>query len=391
MMTFYTQSLSAQVAITTVFSILVLISVVGNILACIVILANRSMRTPMNYLILNLALADIMVVSFVTPRFIFIHAFDHPDGLLGTLICKLFTGSNFSWLGGSASVYSLVAISVERYFAVVHPYGNRGKLTMKRVKYVIAGCWVLAVAFNLPLFFTMQYNPEIDFCTEYWPAMWMARVYSTSWLIFFGALPIALMTVLYARVVRRLWFKRDQGSRVTQAAVLKSRKRVTKMVITVSLVYSVTWFPVLIIYMLNYFHDSQQYGNIVYIIGIVIVTFNSCVNPFVYVFVNERFRNHLKRLFRLPCQGANRMNLERGEPTNDGADSSSQHHRPAIYVVAQELACVICDCCRALLITIFAEMPPHTASRRETITFRWKAKNDDLRSPMGLNNIVIIG
>ena len=235
-MTFYTQSLSAQIAITTVFSILVLISVVGNILACIVILANRSMRTPMNYLILNLALADIMVVSFVTPRFIFIHAFDHPDGLLGTLICKLFTGSNFSWLGGSASVYSLVAISVERYFAVVHPYGNRGKLTMKRVKYVIAGCWVLAVAFNMPLFFTMQYNPEIDFCTEYWPAMWMARVYSTSWLIFFGALPIALMTVLYARVVRRLWFKRDQGSRVTQAAVLKSRKRVTKMVITVSYV-----------------------------------------------------------------------------------------------------------------------------------------------------------
>ena len=233
--------------------------------------------------------------------------------------------------------------------------------------------------------------------------------------------------------------------------------------------------------MLNYFHDSQQYGNIVYIIGIVIVTFNSCVNPFVYVFVNERFRNHLKRLFRLPCQGANRMNLERGEPTNDGADSSSQHHRPAIYVVAQELgkrcksrsiavcfhrlqadfsknmrksanfrqegylfascrvrdkgkksespwrnelldnsiivnqkfvspkaqvnkyfsitflycvitsACVICDCCRALLITIFAEMPLLTASRRETITFRWKAKNDDLRSPMGLSNIVIIG
>ncbi|PFX30871.1 Allatostatin-A receptor [Stylophora pistillata] len=183
----------------------------------------------------------------------------------------------------------------------------------------------------------MQYNPGIDFCTEYWPAMWMARVYSTSWLILFGALPIALMTGLYTRVVKRLWFKKAQGSRVTQAAVLKSRKRVTKMVITVSLVYSITWFPVLIIYMLNYFHDSQKYGNIVYIVGIVIVTLNSCVNPFVYVFVNERFRNHLKRLFRLPCH-ANQTNLERGDPTNDGVDSSSQYQRPAIYVAAQELA-----------------------------------------------------
>lgn len=233
-MTIYTESLLAQIVITTLFSVLVLVGVIGNLLSCIVILTNRSMRTPMNYLILNLAVADIMVVSFVAPRFIFIHAFDHPDGIFGTLICKLFTGSNFSWLGGSASVYSLVAISVERYFAVVHPYGNRGKLTLKKLKYVILACWVLAVVFNLPLFLTVYYNEKIDFCTEYWPDIWLARAYSTAWLVCFGALPVGLMTGLYARVIRRLWFKPEHGHRVTQAAVLKSRKRVTKMVITVS-------------------------------------------------------------------------------------------------------------------------------------------------------------
>ena len=232
-MSIYTESLTAQISITTVFTILVLVGVVGNALSCVVILANRSMRTPMNYLILNLAVADIIVVAFVAPRFILIHAFEHPDGFLGSLICKVFTGSNFSWLGGSASVFSLVAISVERYFAIIHPYGNR-KLTMKKLKYVVWACWVLAVVFNLPLFLTMQYNKEINFCTEFWPEPWMSRVYSTAWLVLFGVIPIVLMSVLYCRVIRRLWIRPEKSPRVTQAAILKSRKRVTKMVIAVS-------------------------------------------------------------------------------------------------------------------------------------------------------------
>ncbi|XP_074637820.1 allatostatin-A receptor-like [Acropora palmata] len=310
-MTIYTTSLAAQVSITTVFSVLVLVGVIGNTLSCLVIILNRSMRTPMNYLILNLALADIMVTLFIAPRFIFIHSFDHPRGLTGSIICKFFTGGNFSWMGGSASVFSLVAISVERYFAVVHPYKTRGKLTTKKLHYVILACWVVAIVFNLPLFFIINYNEKIDFCTEYWPEEWMAKAYSSSWLVLFGVIPIALMTALYVRVIRRLWIKPQDGPRVTQAAVLKSRKRVTKMVIMVSAVYAITWFPVLIIYMLNYYYKDQHYGNVTYVIAIVIVTFNSCVNPFVYAFCNGRFRSHLKKLFAFTCLKANQIRLER--------------------------------------------------------------------------------
>ncbi|XP_068674668.1 neuropeptide FF receptor 1-like [Montipora foliosa] len=328
-MTIYTTSLAAQVSITTVFTFLVLVGVVGNTLCCLVIITNRSMRTPMNYLILNLALADIMVTMFIAPRFIFIHTFDHPLGLAGSIICKLFTGGNFSWLGGSASVFSLVAISVERYFAVVHPYGSRGKLTIKKVKFVAVACWVFAIIFNLPLFFIVHYNEEIAFCTEYWPEKWMPQVYSTAWFVVFGVIPIAVMCALYVRVIRRLWIKPQNGPRVTQAAVLKSRKRVTKMVIMVSAVYAITWFPVLIIYKLNYYYEDQEYGNVTYIIGIVIVTFNSCVNPFVYAFCNERFRNHLKKLFNIPCLKQNQIQLEREQRQTRMAttDSSNSQNR----------------------------------------------------------------
>ena len=111
-------------------------------------------RTPMNFLLLNLAVADMMVALFITPRFILSHFFTHPDGKTGTLFCKLLTGGNFTWTGGAASVFTLVAIAFERYYAVIYPYGNKGKLTynklmvsetecvwMRRMSWVNLNCW----------------------------------------------------------------------------------------------------------------------------------------------------------------------------------------------------------------------------------------------------------
>ena len=88
----------------------------------------------MNYLLVNLALADIMVALFITPQFILIHTFKHPDGMAGTLLCKLLTGGNLMWTGATASAFSLIVIAFERYYAVIYPYGNKGKLTIAKLK-----------------------------------------------------------------------------------------------------------------------------------------------------------------------------------------------------------------------------------------------------------------
>ena len=77
---------------------------------------------------------------------------------------------------------------------------------------------------------------------------------------------------------------------------MKVRKRVTKMVLAVSIIYGLCWMPNLTIYALNYFSPSQTYGDVTYITSIVLVTCNSTVNPFIYVFVNQKFRRKIKSL-----------------------------------------------------------------------------------------------
>ena len=56
--------MSAEVVFKTVFSLLFATDLVGNTLVILVILDTRSMKTAMNYLLLNLAVADMMACSF---------------------------------------------------------------------------------------------------------------------------------------------------------------------------------------------------------------------------------------------------------------------------------------------------------------------------------------
>ena len=74
------------------------------------------------------------VATFFLPQYIFIHAFTHPDGVTGDAFCKLLTGGNLAWVGGAASVFTLVTIAIERYYAVMYPHGNKGKLTNRKLK-----------------------------------------------------------------------------------------------------------------------------------------------------------------------------------------------------------------------------------------------------------------
>ena len=90
-------------------------------------------RVPVNYLLVNLAVADIMYASFITPQYILSHTFTHPDGVTGTVFCRLLTGGNFAWVGAASSVFTLANISIERYYAVMYPLGNKGKLTERKL------------------------------------------------------------------------------------------------------------------------------------------------------------------------------------------------------------------------------------------------------------------
>ena len=83
---------------------------------------------------MNLAVADITFAVFLASKFILNHTFTHPDGGAGKALCRLLTGGTLGWLGGVSSAFTLMVIAVERYFVVMYPHGNKGRLTKRKLK-----------------------------------------------------------------------------------------------------------------------------------------------------------------------------------------------------------------------------------------------------------------
>ena len=116
------------------------------------------LRIPVNYLILNLAVADLTTAILFTPEVILSHISSHPEGVTGMVLCSLLTDSTFAWIGGGSSVITLVAITVERYYAVIYPLGNKGNLTtcklkvchssFKKQKQILFKCYLVLEAYR---------------------------------------------------------------------------------------------------------------------------------------------------------------------------------------------------------------------------------------------------
>ena len=91
-------------------------------------------RIPINFLLVNLAIADALYATFVTPETFLKITPTHPGGTIGAVLCKLVTGGCLAWIAATSSVITLGAIAAERYFAVIYPAGNVGKLTKRKLK-----------------------------------------------------------------------------------------------------------------------------------------------------------------------------------------------------------------------------------------------------------------
>ena len=299
-MSLYKYSEAAQRGITAAFCFLVIADLVGNSLVCAVVLRNRIMRTPVNYLLVNLAAADMTVALFIAARYIFTLIFSHPKGTAGDVLCQLITGEPFVWVGALASAYSLVCIALERYLAIKFPYDERKRITTTKLKRIVVLVWVLAVLWNMPLFMYARYNPISEFCLFQWPTANFSQIHSPVAGIVFVVLPIATMSYLYSKLVYKLWFRPTSTSTIAQQTKLRYCKKSARLVVTVSVIYSVCWIPNLVVYVFSSFSKQQLYSA-VHTTSIVLVTLNSSINPVLYSWQSGRFRKHILALLPFPC------------------------------------------------------------------------------------------
>ncbi|XP_068755132.1 tachykinin-like peptides receptor 86C [Montipora capricornis] len=284
---------SISITIATVQCLIAITSIAGNLLVCAVE-TRRDMRTPFNYLLLNLAVVDIVYPTFLFTCFVYHYSLNNPDAMPGNAIC-LSLGT-LAGTGAICSVFTLIAIARERYWAVVRPLSIQRKLTWRQLKVIIPGTWILAVVLNSSGFVIQSFGREIAVrsCNLFWDDKKLQKAYYLIYTTFVGISSL-LLNGYYSIVVYTLWFKcDDQEERPYQRqGVLKVRKRVTLMVLSVTTLFEITWISNYVIHVLKVF-GLCTVSDVAVSIAYSLLAFNSAVNPFAYALINQRFRERMK-------------------------------------------------------------------------------------------------
>ena len=300
-------SLTTTVTFQVLFGISIASSLFGNTLIILVVSFHRRLQTPMNCLLANLALADFLVGFFSLPRTILNGLSDaHPGGLGGDILCKTLTNGNFIYLAAVASILTLMFIAWERYYAVIHPYSSRGRINAKKLRLFVAISWVAAFGVESLPFWVVKFDEKSKSCFYNWSDT-LRTTDLVIWCIVLGLVPLGVEAGLYSRVVYRLWGGNTQTVNISQRSLMLQRKRLTKLVLTITIVNVVLCLPIDIYYLVECFAgksvavDTGSWAPVFRSVAHLMLVLNAAVNPVIYAVQDRKFRRYMWRALKNRC------------------------------------------------------------------------------------------
>ncbi|XP_074546740.1 neuropeptide FF receptor 2-like [Halichoeres trimaculatus] len=325
---FYLHKSSVAAVFTVSYLLIFAVCMVGNGMVCFIVLRSKNMRTVTNLFILNLAISDLLVGIFCMPTTLV-------DNIItgwpfGSVLCKL--SGMVQGISVSASVFTLVAIAVDRFRCIVYPF--KQKLTIPTSKLIIVVIWVLAVSIMCPSAVMLQVTKEhtvkivlghndtqpFYWCRENWPNQEMRKIYTTILFANIYLAPLSLIVIMYARIgftlskttvlsVRGSGSDSEKGAGNNKSNVegrhvtSKKKTRVIMMLLVVASLFILSWLPLWTLMMLSDYaslteHQYRVINIYVYPFAHWLAFFNSSVNPIIYGFFNENFRRGFQAAFK---------------------------------------------------------------------------------------------
>ncbi|XP_071764028.1 galanin receptor 2a [Centroberyx gerrardi] len=284
-----------SVVISLVYSIIFLVGTVGNSLVLAVLFRNGQMNTKTtNLFILNLAIADLCFIVFCVPFQATIYTMD--EWVFGPVVCKVVHFIIF--LTMYASIFTLAAVSLDRYLAICYPLHSREKRTPKNALTSICLVWGLALVFSGPY---LSYYRQMDLggtavCIPAWESK--PRIVMDVCTFVFGYLiPVLVLSLTYARTIRYLWTAVDPVKDMSESR--RAKRKVTKMIITVAALFCLCWLPHHLVILCMWFgHFPLNHATYVLrILSHLVAYTNSCLNPIVYALVSKHFRKGFRKVF----------------------------------------------------------------------------------------------
>ncbi|KAJ4429000.1 hypothetical protein ANN_25996 [Periplaneta americana] len=279
------------------------VSWMGNGVVIYVFSTTKSLRTPSNLLVVNLAFSDFLMMVIMSPPMV-VNCY-YETWVLGPLMCEIYgmCGSLF----GCASIWTMTLIALDRYNVIVKGLAAK-PMTIKTALFRIVGVWAFSLAWTImPMFGWNRYVPEgnMTACgTDYLTKDWVSRSYILIYSVFVYYLP--LFTIIYS-----YWFivqavaaherqMREQAKKMNVASLRSAEQsntsaecKLAKVALMTISLWFFAWTPYLVI---NYMGvlEGAKISPLATIWGSLFAKANAVYNPIVYGISHPKYRAALK-------------------------------------------------------------------------------------------------
>nr|QWV42723.1 ultraviolet sensitive opsin [Sinodendron cylindricum] len=283
-------------------------ALIGNGLVMWIFSAAKSLRTPSNMFVVNLAFCDF-IMMLKAPIFIY-NSFNRGFAA-GKIGCQIF--GFVGTISGIGAGMTNACIAYDRYTTITNPLD--GKLTTVKALLMITCIWIYTFPWAiLPLLEIWgRFAPEgyltacsMDYFMDTFDNhMFVATIFTFSYVI-----PMSLIIYFYSQIVGHVIehekLLKEQAKKMNVESLRSNQAhanqsveiRIAKAAITVCFLFVASWTPYAVMAMIGSFGDATLLSPGVTMVPALACKLVACLDPYVYAISHPRYRIELQK--RLP-------------------------------------------------------------------------------------------
>ncbi|KAG7267378.1 hypothetical protein CRUP_030032 [Coryphaenoides rupestris] len=287
---FYLAPPAAYSALAAYMFFLILVGFPINALTLYVTIEHKKLRTPLNYILLNLAVADLFMVfgGFTTTMYTSMHGYF----VLGRLGCDL--EGFFATLGGVIALWSLVVLAIERWIVVCKPISNF-RFGENHAIMGVTTTWIMANACAVPpLVGWSRYIPEGMQCSCGVDYYTRAEGYNNESFVIYMfichfSIPLTVVFFCYGRLLCAV--KEAAAAQQESETTQRAEREVSRMVVIMVIGFLICWLPYASVAWYIFTHKGTVFGPIFMTLPSFFAKSAAIYNPMIYICLNKQFRH----------------------------------------------------------------------------------------------------
>ncbi|XP_045907189.1 teleost multiple tissue opsin 2a [Micropterus dolomieu] len=279
----------------------------NNLLVLVLFCRFKTLRTPVNMLLLNISVSDMLVcvcgttLSFASSL--------RTRWLYGRLGCMWYGFVNSCF--GIVSLISLAALSYDRYSTLM--VYNKQVSDYRKPLLAVGGAWLYSLLWTVPpLLGWSSYGPEGagTSCSVTWTERsFGSHSYIICLFVFCLGLPVLVMVYCYGRLLYAV----KQVGRIRHTAARRRDFHILFMVITTVVCYLVCWMPYGVVAMMATFGRPGIISPVASVVPSLLAKSSTVINPVIYILMNKQFYRCFLILFH--CKHQTSENVQSSMPS----------------------------------------------------------------------------